>query len=361
MQKILVIEDDHDVRANVIEILQLEGFTVVVAQDGEEGLEFAKTLGPDLILCDIALPKKSGYEVLTEVRSDPHITLTPFMFLTAKASKHDMREGMQLGADDYLTKPFTIQELLTAVHTQLKKHKAVSQQMDELRSSLTLMLPHELLTPLNVILGFSAFLQNAKKLPPDDEIATMGKAIYENGQRLQRLVENYLLYTELKLLNYEKAEHSIWLDPLLVETKSFLQDLSITPARRAHRQDDVFYDLVDANIQMAPKAFVKILEELLDNAFKFSPDGSPVHLSSTSDGQQFTLTVQDQGRGMTHEEVAKIGAFMQFDRQRYEQQGVGLGLALVFRLTKLNRGQVQITSEPGRGTTVTVAFKQHPD
>lgn len=358
MKKILVIEDEQDVRINLVEILELEEFEVITAEHGEEGLMLAKTLCPDLILCDVLMPKKNGYEVLTAVRNDPLITLTPLILLTAKVSKQDMREGMRLGADDYLTKPFTIDELLAAVHTQLKKHDLIAEQMEELRSSLTFMLPHELLTPLNVILGFSAFLQNPKKLPPNDEIAMMGKAIYENGHRLQRLVENYLLYAELKVLEYEQPIHSIWQDPLLVETKSFLQDLSITPAKRAKRQEDFTYDLADATIHLAPKAFVKILEELLDNAFKFSSAGSPVHLCSTSDDQQFMLSVSDKGRGMTNEQIAKIGAFMQFDRKKYEQQGVGLGLALVYRLAALNRGQVRIDSKPDQGTTVTVTFDQ---
>jgi signal transduction histidine kinase len=358
MKKILVIEDEQDVRTSLVGILELEEFDVATAQDGEEGLALAKARCPDLILCDVMMPKKNGYEVLTAIRNDPLITLTPFIFLTAKASKHDVREGMELGADDYLTKPFTINELLTAVRTQLRKHELIAQQMEELRSSLTLMLPHELLTPLNVILGFASFLQDPKKLPPDDEVAAMGKAIYDNGHRLQRLVENYLLYAELKLIEYEQPPHSIWQDPLPVETKSFLQDLSITPARRAKRGEDLTCDLIDITIHIAPKAFAKILEELLDNAFKFSPAGTPVHVSSTFAHQKFTLTVEDKGRGMTNKQIAKIGAFMQFDRKKYEQQGVGLGLALVDRLAALNRGKVNIDSQPDQGTTVTVTFDQ---
>jgi two-component system, sensor histidine kinase and response regulator len=360
MKKILVIEDDVHVRTNLVDILKLEGFEVAVAENGEQGLALAKDLNPDLILCDVMMPRKNGYEVLTAIRNDSLIALTPFIFLTAKASKHDVREGMELGADDFLTKPFTIDELRSAVQTQLKKHEVMAQQMEELRSSLTFMLPHELLTPLNVILGFASILQNPRNLPPVDEIAGMGKAIYENGRRLQRLVENYLLYTELKLLDYKQTAHSIWRDPLPVETRNFLQDLSLTPAKRMNRQNDVTYDLEDTTIYVAPKAFVKILEELLDNAFKFSPAGSPVHLSSASNHQQFMLTVKDKGRGMTSEQIAKISAFMQFDRKKYEQQGAGLGLALVYRLAELNRGQVRIDSQPGQGTIVTVAFDQ-PD
>lgn len=355
-KKILVIEDEADVRANLVEILQFEQYEVTEAQDGEEGVALARSLCPELILCDVLMPKKNGYEVLTAVRGDPLITLTPFILLTAKASKQDMREGMQLGADDYLTKPFTIDELLQAVQTQLKKHETMTRQMEDLRSNLTLMLPHELLTPLNVILGFSAFLQNAQKLPAADEIATMGKAIYENGQRLQRLVENYLLYTELKLLDYEHKNPSIWRDPLLVETTNFLQDLSVTPAKRANRLDDLRYDLEDINIRMSPKAFVKILEELLDNAFKFSKKGTPVDIISRQMDGRFSLCVRDRGRGITPEQIAKIGAFMQFNRRRYEQQGVGLGLAIVSRLVELNGGQVHIDSQPDQGTSVTVTF-----
>jgi len=118
---VLVVEDDPVIRANVLELLIEEGFEVVSARDGADGVALAKARVPDLVVCDISLPKLDGYGVLQAIRADPAIASTPFIFLTAKAERSDMRAGMSLGADDYLTKPFTASELLDAVRTRKRR------------------------------------------------------------------------------------------------------------------------------------------------------------------------------------------------------------------------------------------------
>ena len=119
--RILVVEDDPVIRANVLELLVEEGFEVVAAQDGADGLALAKARVPDLVVCDIMLPKLDGYGVLQAVRADPALASLPFIFLTAKADRSDVRLGMSLGADDYLSKPFTASDLLDAVRTRMRR------------------------------------------------------------------------------------------------------------------------------------------------------------------------------------------------------------------------------------------------
>src|SRR4051794_18724091 len=119
--RVLIVEDDPLIRANVLELLSEEGFDVISAQDGADGLALAKARVPDLVVCDITLPKLDGYQVLRAIREDPAIASTPFIFLTAKAERTDMRTGMNLGADDYLTKPFTASELLDAVRIRMRR------------------------------------------------------------------------------------------------------------------------------------------------------------------------------------------------------------------------------------------------
>lgn len=121
MAKILVIEDEQQIRLRILEILTYEGFETISAADGRIGLQLAKKHLPDLILCDIVLPELNGYEILVKLRRDPLSATIPFIFLTAKASISDLQKGMKLGADDYLTKPFTIDGLLASINTQLKK------------------------------------------------------------------------------------------------------------------------------------------------------------------------------------------------------------------------------------------------
>lgn len=127
MAKILVIEDEELVRANLIDLLELENFEVYAADNGKDGIQLAQSYRPDLILCDVAMPEVDGYGVLAALRQNPTTAGIPLIFLTARATSADFRQGMRLGADDYLTKPFSQTELLEAIATRLVKHAAITQ------------------------------------------------------------------------------------------------------------------------------------------------------------------------------------------------------------------------------------------
>jgi len=118
----LIIEDNQDVRENMAEILELENYAVRTAEDGEKGIEIAKLLKPDIIICDIMMPKLNGYDVLLHLREDKTTARIPFVFLTAKTERIDVRKGMNLGADDYLTKPFEESELIAVIAARLQKY-----------------------------------------------------------------------------------------------------------------------------------------------------------------------------------------------------------------------------------------------
>ncbi|MEM9153074.1 MAG: response regulator [Cyanobacteria bacterium P01_F01_bin.3] len=128
MVKILVIEDEVEIRANLLELLDLEGYDMVGADNGITGLIGALEHQPDLILCDVMMPELDGYHVLRALRQEPETALIPFIFLTALADKGDIRQGMELGADDYLTKPFTRKEVISTIETRLKKQTALTKQ-----------------------------------------------------------------------------------------------------------------------------------------------------------------------------------------------------------------------------------------
>lgn len=128
MRKILIIEDEAAIRENTQEILEAQGFEVIGADNGIVGLRLAKSKLPDLILCDVIMPELNGFETLSALRQDATTELIPLIFLTAKASREDLRQGMELGADDYLTKPFTAEELLGAVASRLKLQERLIRQ-----------------------------------------------------------------------------------------------------------------------------------------------------------------------------------------------------------------------------------------
>ena len=128
MKKILVIEDEELVRLNILELLEAENFEGIGAEDGLVGVQLAQDQKPDLIICDVMLPGLDGYEVLTTLRQDPATAIIPLIFLTAKAARRELRQGMELGADDYITKPCTPDELLRAIVIRLAKHTTTTQQ-----------------------------------------------------------------------------------------------------------------------------------------------------------------------------------------------------------------------------------------
>lgn len=130
MKKILIIEDNEDVRENITEILELANYEVLAAENGKVGVSYAQQHHPDLIICDIMMPELDGYGVLHILSKNPSTAPVPFIFLTAKAEKDDFRKGMNLGADDYLTKPFDDIELLDAVETRLKKGEMFSKTFE---------------------------------------------------------------------------------------------------------------------------------------------------------------------------------------------------------------------------------------
>ena len=123
MKNILVIEDDPFIRSNIIEVLELSGYKVFTSNNGEDGLSKALDLNPDLIICDILMPKMDGYEVKCRLDKNPRTKSTPFIFLTANADMKELRHGMAVGADDYITKPFLIADLLKSIQLRFEKLK----------------------------------------------------------------------------------------------------------------------------------------------------------------------------------------------------------------------------------------------
>ncbi len=132
MKKILVIEDQPQMRLNVCTILEMEGFTALAAADGEAGLAMARAEMPDLILCDIMMPKLDGHGVLLALRSEKGTSSIPFIFLTAKGERPDVRTGMNLGADDYLPKPVTRDDLLAAIQARAERRQQQRANVQEI-------------------------------------------------------------------------------------------------------------------------------------------------------------------------------------------------------------------------------------
>lgn len=361
MKRVLVIEDQDDVREAILEILEGEGYEGLGAEHGRRGVELARQFLPNIIISDIMMPELDGYGVLMELQQDPITAVIPFIFLTARTQPEDRRRGMVLGADDYLTKPFTRAELREAIRTRLAKQSALEQRVqgkiEELRANITVSLPHELRTPLTSIIGFSEILaEECESMKPED-IKNIARLLHGSGLRLQRLVENFVLYLELERTAMNPQDLKLLQQ---VEPASFTRPIIVPAAQQesqaAGRSADLILDVQDTPIAITAKFLKKLVEELVNNAFKFSSAGTPVEVTGhiREDNLSYLLAISDRGRGMTARQVTDIGAYMQFGRKSYEQQGAGLGLAIAKRIAELHGGTITLKSAPGVKTTVQV-------
>jgi signal transduction histidine kinase len=358
MAKILVIDNDASLREVIQMALEHAGFEVIEADNGAIGVQNACAQLPDLILCDVRMEKMDGYRTLAALRQDTVTAPIPVILMTGQADTAGMRQGMELGADDYLSKPFTVPQLLAAVNARLKKNQTVRElaerKLADLRANISLALPHELLTPLNGILGFTDILITDHSHLQADEIVSMSEAIRDSAKRLHRLIENFLIFAQIELLQADQLQ--ALREGQTLDLRKPIERVAQVRAGRAGRAEDLVLELCEASAAITEDYFTKIVDELLENAFKFSTLGSPVQVQSVTGNGTFVLRIADQGRGMKSEHIAEVGAYMQFERKIYEQQGSGLGLTIAKRLTELHGGELSIQSELGIGTTVEVTL-----
>ncbi len=356
--RILVIEDEVSLLEEVLEWLRFEGYDAVGAANGYEGINLALREPPDLVVSDVMMPEIDGYRVLIELRSHAETQLVPFIFMTARVSRGDVRYGMDLGADDYITKPFSREELLSAIHSRLARQEVVKgyveSKMEGLRRNLIHTLPHELRTPLVAILGYGDLLSTDAESFSPSKIAEMGTMIYQSGKRLHALIENYLLYAQIETTALDSGKLQALQAVVTDHPDKIIASSSQTTAKEYQRMGDLHLHLEPGQASISDNNLAKITHELVDNAFKFSTSGKPVAIDSGICDRFYCLTVSDQGRGISPEHIANIGAYNQFERSIYEQQGLGLGLIISKRLTELHRGQMHIDSALGAGTTVRI-------
>ncbi len=359
MKKILVIDDAEFILESTSTLLRFEGYEVVTAADGEEGVQKALSEKPDLILCDISMPKMDGYGVLENIRLSSVTSTTPFIFLTAFTEKSNMRAGMEKGADDFLVKPYTRDELIAAIGAQWSKHqlieKQVQEKVEEVGRSVTYALPHEFRTVLNEVIGSAKYLQSSSDDVSPDEIQELSSDIISSANRLMKITENFLSYVRIESIFANPTQRAGLRTLFTIEPAAMYQDIASQIAEKYQRLDDLEFGFTIDGIsaEISTESFHKMTDELIDNAFRFSVPGAKVLITSKIEEDLFLVTIEDHGRGMSREQIAGIAALAQFERTIYEQQGVGLGLVISKRLSELHDGSFTIQSEEGKGTSIT--------
>ena len=295
MAKILVIDDERSLRQTITAVLKYAGYDVAEAPDGFTGIQAAQADLPDLIVSDIVMPGMDGYELLERLRDNAHTATIPVIFITALAERQAMRQGMSLGADDFLVKPFAPDELLSAVHMRLRRQAAIIERHDTtlrmLRKNIIYALPHEMRTPLHLILGFAQVLEMHLEGASSADILQSVDAILKAGQRLERLIENYLVYAQLEVIATDPEEVRALRNHVTSNTAQVIRNTAQEQAERCKRSDDLLVDVHPASLRIAEESLAKIVHELVDNAFKFSSPGTPVSITATTRERHFVLSV----------------------------------------------------------------------
>ncbi|MCZ7603235.1 MAG: response regulator [Melioribacteraceae bacterium] len=348
MKKILIVEDEEIVRSNIAEILESENFEVIETDNGISAIKSLENSLPDLIISDIMMPGIDGYDLVKYIQSNPVTSGIPIILLTARSETRDIRMGMQYGADDYITKPFKANDLISAVKTRLQKQSNFKQKFDDLKSNISMYIPHELRTPLVSILGFADLIINNLDDLEKREIKEMAEKVKHSGLRLYDRIEKFLYFAELELNKTEnKSIDKTQIDSMyvtnLLTSKFRNNDVSLLSIK-----------IDEAELKISQDYLSRILIELVDNAYKFMQSSSPIIISGEVIGNTYQILVIDKGMGMTKDEEKQITAFKQFNREQNQQEGNGLGLAIVKNIVKLADGNFEINSKKDEGTEVKI-------
>lgn len=360
-QRILVVEDHPPLLAAIRQVLEAEGYTVFTAADGVEGLEMMEQARPDLIVADIMMPRMDGYAFYEEVRKRPEWVPIPFIFLTARTERADVLKGKQLGVEDYLTKPFDPQELVVAVRARLQRAQAIrraaEEEFDELKRQIVTVLSHELRTPLTYIRGYTELaLDEVPSLSPD-ALQEFLMGIKRGADRLTRLVEDLLFLVRLDTGRAAEEFRMLVgvredLDVVVERTVRLYEALAA--ARGVMLEWDIEPHLPP--VRLCEPFFVDALGRLVDNGIKFSlREEKRVTVRARAVEGVVEISVSDRGVGIPADEVPHLfERFRQIERERMEQQGVGLGLAIAQELIQMHGGEIRVESQLGNGSTFTI-------
>lgn len=360
-QRILVVEDHKLLLQAICDLLESQGYAVFEATNGVQALSIMEDVTPDLILSDIMMPQMDGYAFYEKVRENPKWIRIPFIFLTARGQHEDIKRGKALGVEDYLTKPFDIEEVAITVRSRLRRAQAIQQaterEFDILKQKIINVLSHELRTPLTYISGYTELaLEDATKLSPD-ELVTFLQGIKKGADRLQGVVEDMLIGVQLDTgrsqREYEKFAHiDRDLDKIIRSTVYNCQHLAAE--HHVTLEADVDEDLPP--VELYSPFFKDALGRLIDNGIKFSQDPPRrVTVKAGADSGEIYIQVIDHGTGISEEQTKHVfQRLQQLNRQELEQQGTGMGLFIARSYIRLHGGDITVESEVGEGSTFTI-------
>ena len=348
-EQILIVEDEPDVAEMIRYNLEKESYRTIVVYNGAEALKAAEAHEPDLVLLDIMLPDLSGWDVCRFLRDSAKSHLTPILMLTALSAEEARIKGLALGADDFVTKPFSIKELLLRIRKMIDRQHTLRRLMEkEKGKDLSLRyVVHELKNSVTGIGGFSALA--LRKRDPQNYL----ERINALAKHADSLLNDASLLSKLEMREGSLPMDSVDLGALIEETVDSFRDL----ARERHIEI-ALAEKTPSMVLGHTSAVRQVLINLISNAIKFSRDGGKVWISLAEEMQCIHFSVKDEGCGIPPEEIPRI--FDRFYRATGSEQikGVGLGLYIAKLLVEAMAGKLSVESTFGAGSTFTVSLRK---
>ena len=359
---ILIVEDNTVIRKALESILKKYGYNVIIAIDGQDGLNILSARIPDLIISDIMMPNLNGYEFYKQVRNMPDFNIVPFIFLTALDEEKEVRQAKELGVDDYLTKPFTKEDLLSVVKGKLKRKSQIkdstNKEIETLKKDIIMTLTHEFNTPLTIIRGFTSLLLRNDLYLKEHELKELLNCIKLGGDRLGELISDFTAMIEIEsgfldkevAILYNKNNINSIINSLKYKFTVNTSEKNIEIYSDL-KQDLPLFKFSDKHISLA-------LEKIIDNAIKFSDkEKTVIKINSYKEKDVIFIEIEDNGPGIDEHEFENIfKKFYQVDRRNTEQQGAGMGLTISKAYVEANSGKIDVKSNRGEGTKFIITF-----
>lgn len=340
MDTILIVEDEISVRENLIELFEAENFMALSAGDGSEGYRIASENHVDLILSDIKMPVTDGLQFLQMLQRDKKTARIPFVFLTAKIEMSDLREGMNLGADDYIIKPYESKELLKIVKRKVLESK--NGNVKGIKEHLIKSFPHELRPALNGIISFSEIIDDESGAFSRDEIRRMATAIKKTGKQIHKKIEKYVQYSELVSLSKSDVVKIIErtgnfsLDPHSMKTGL------INFAKEYNRENDINISFDDGILHIPEKFYKIILNKLLEFKIMSSLKGSALFVNGFIDSSYYRTKVFDKAYLTKKSRTINYNHLHRFYESYYQIENIGATLELLKESLRLFDGYMKI-------------------
>lgn len=366
--KILLVDDNPDNLQILSVFLQVEGFEILVAKDGDIALKQLENEIPDLILLDILMPTMNGYEVCRQIKENAKTAHIPIIFMTALSDVDSVIEGFAVGAVDYVVKPFRKEIVLARIKTHLKMQQLNSELQDknarlesllaeqrevsEMKSRFISVVSHDLRTPLTIILTTNGLLQQFGQNMTEEKRQIYYNRINSSVTKMKLLLNDILLASKSELNQIKFNPEMINLDLFCQEIFREFEFLSI------ETHPAIFTKEVDPDLAIAIDRSLMwhVLSNLYTNAIKYSDHGHRIHFSVIQEDQQVIFKIEDEGIGIPAGDLAKL--FEPFRRAGNvgAVSGSGLGLWIVKEFVEMHGGTIRVMSSEGKGTAFTIAL-----